>query len=50
MAPEAVKVTLDPLVIDAEDGVTEMLGKAVTVTIAEELFTAEQEPNKITAR
>jgi hypothetical protein len=50
VAPEAVNVTLDPLVIEAEDGVTEMLGKAVIVTLAEELFTAEQEPNIITAR
>ncbi len=50
MAPEAVNVTLDPLVIEAEDGDIEMLGNAVTVTLAEELFAAVQEPNVITAR
>jgi hypothetical protein len=49
-APDAVKETDEPVVIDAEDGETEITGKALTVTVATELFAEVHDPKVTTAR
>ena len=49
-APEAVSETDEPVVMDAEDGETEITGKALTVTVATELLAAVQDPKVTTAR
>ena len=50
VAPEAVKVTLEPEVIDGDAGDTEITGKELTVTVATELLAAVHDPKVMTAR